>query len=267
MENKRYVTVTVLVICCLLCGCRSNDSALKDSEWKSRQMLASDNESAISFADSAKPNHLALARDLIQGEFYDVALLRLKEAGKENSGNPEVFCLMGVCKRELGSCEDAVRHFKRALKLDGDYAPAYNGLGLTYAEIKEKVKARKNFEQALHLNPARSDFHNNLGYLQLLDGELAMAEDCFRKSLAISPDFMLAKNNLGICLGMMGKEDEALSIFRSIMSTAAALNNMGVIYEKLLQQEKAIALYKRALKEAPQFEEARKNLLRLSSGI
>jgi len=212
---------------------------------------------------SGKPDHLDLARDLVRQRLYDVAVPQLKKAAATSPRDPEIRYLLGVCERESGDLPGAVRSFRKALKLDSQYAPAYHGLGLTYCRLRQPRPARNALQKAVRLNPARAEFHNDLGYLALVSGQLKEAEASFRRSIALTPQYTVAVNNLGICLVLAGRPDEAEEAFRRVMSPAAALNNMGAVYEERGELDKAAAMYARALAQDPSLKEARTNLARV----
>lgn len=85
------------------------------------------------------------------------------------SGNlPECYRIynnMGVSYRALGSSDDAVDCFEKALKLNSNYAPACYNLGIEY-HLKGKLEASILFlEQAVKLRPDHSDALNLLVHL------------------------------------------------------------------------------------------------------
>jgi len=64
---------------------------------------------------------------------------------------------------ELGNYAVALEEANEALKSIPDYAPAYNVLGLVYAELHDDQTAEANFQRALRANPLDSDSNNNYG--------------------------------------------------------------------------------------------------------
>jgi len=124
---------------------------------------------------------------------------------------------------ELGNYGVALQEANEALKSDPDYAPAYNVLGLVYAELHDDKAAEASFQRALRANPLDSDSNNNYGqflcqrkreqesikyFLAALrnplytkpdtswvnagvcarqSGDLAAADDYFQKALKVRP--------------------------------------------------------------------------------
>lgn len=219
-------------------------------------------EQAKAFLETTRleKNHVLLAKELIAKQYYDVALAQMLEAEKNQGPGPEVHHLMGVCYQHMQEPEQAEVHFKEALSLDPDYAPAHNGLGVLFARTGKREKARAAFHKAIQLNPARPDFLNNLGFLEMQDMHLKEAENFFTKSLRFDPGYRPVLNNLAVCYGLQGREKEAFSLLKKHYPPAEALNNMGVIYRLRGEEGQAAILFERALKYDPGLASARENL-------
>ena len=57
--------------------------------------------------------------------------------------------------------KNSVRFFLKALKIDPNYAPSYNGLGLVYDAMNKRDKALRNFDKALLIAPKNAVFLQN----------------------------------------------------------------------------------------------------------
>jgi len=266
MIRKLLQYIVLCLVAPALCfGCAwpvKEDNKTNEMNMMRRQ---ADEEKAKTFwkTDEVRPQYLALARDLIGRRFYEVALVQLDKAAEESPNEPEVFHLKGVCHRELKDYKTAETSFKRALALDPDFAPAHDGLAMTYELMGEKERAWDYFTKAIKLNPARPDYYNNLGFSKMRVGDLEEAERWFRKSIALEPGFKTAVNNLAICLGLAGRDQEALALLRKSATPAAACNNMGVIHLIKGEREKALAMFGRAVAMDPNFKEAARNMATL----
>ena len=214
-----------------------------------------------------KPDHLALARQLIEKGYHDVALVQIAEAEKKNGPNPESRFLTGVCEREEGRLIEAEAAFQEAIRQDANYAPAYNGLGITLFASGKPDEGLKAFEQAVSLNPGEAAFQNNLGYGYLLESRLPEAEKHFRKSTALMPGYPSALNNLGFCLIRLGRDAEALQALQRMLSPGEAYNNLGAAHERCGRPWKALVYYREALRKSPNLAQARKNVSRLEQEL
>lgn len=64
---------------------------------------------------------------------------------------------------QQGSMKTALDELGNAIKIDPQYAPAYNMLGLVYMQLGEQTLASTNFQKAVSLAPNDPDIRNNYG--------------------------------------------------------------------------------------------------------
>jgi tetratricopeptide (TPR) repeat protein len=204
-------------------------------------------------------DHLKLARDLIRRGFFDVALVQLEKAEKENGGSAEIYFLTGKCNLENKNYAKAERKFQQSIRTDPDYAPAHNGLGLVSHMCEKKKKARECYKKAIRLNPARADFYNNLGFSEIMDKNYAEAKLHLLKSISLNSDFVRAKNNLALCHVMTGEDQKAFEILKKIFPLDIACHNMGALYLKKGNRKKANEMHKKAVELNPNLLETINN--------
>ena len=209
---------------------------------------------------TARPDHLALARDLIRQGHHTVALRQLELAIQTDNGAAEPHYLRGVCQRERGDLAAARKSFQRAIRLDREYAPAYNGLGMVCFMEHRYPEARNALEKAVDLNPANPDFLNNLGVIEMRTHRTRSALTRFEQCLRIAPDVPRAQNNLAECLVRLGRSDEALAFLQRHFPPAVACNNLGAIYNRVGYPSRARGMFKQALAHDPDLAAARRSL-------
>jgi Tfp pilus assembly protein PilF len=206
-----------------------------------------------------KPDHLALARDLMEKGYYEVALGQL-DAIEGTSAMAERHYLRAVCLRETGDLEGARIHFAKSLSRDADYAPALGGLALTWDLAKAAEKAWPLYRRAIALNPARADLFNNYGYSLMTAGRLEEARIQFEKSHSLDPEAPKVINNLALCALLDGRKAAAAELMMKIAPTAEAHYRAGALAQRAGQDEVAVQFYRRALEIDPQLETARRHL-------
>jgi type IV pilus assembly protein PilF len=100
-----------------------------------------------------------------------------------------------------GQMAIALEEFTKAIGLDSSYAPAYTGLGLVHAALKQDAKAESNFKRALQLEPENSEAHNNYGTFlcvrNRVDEAISEFMTAVKNPLYASPES--AYLNAGIC--------------------------------------------------------------------
>ncbi|MGD9580137.1 MAG: tetratricopeptide repeat protein [Vampirovibrionia bacterium] len=62
-------------------------------------------------------------------------------------------------KKKDAIIESVISNYKKTIKLDPSFAPAYYGLGLVLLEKKDNKEANINFEKAVQLNPDIESYH------------------------------------------------------------------------------------------------------------
>jgi len=116
---------------------------------------------------------------------------------------------------DLGNMGVALEEARIALAADGNYAPAYNVLGLVHMDLREKDAAQAYFERALQLSPNDPDANHNYGWFLCQTGREQQAQAYFlsavRNPLYATPQksYTLA----GSCAMRRKDEAQALDMF------------------------------------------------------
>ena len=153
----------------------------------------------------------------------------------------------------LGDMEGAVAGYRRALALNPDDPDTYNNMGNALAALGKPENAVAAFRRALALQPGNAVAHNNLGNVQrsmgLWDeaeasfrkaadtsaricrrvrqsgqssprqGRFACAaENCYRRALTLAPRDTAAHCGLGLTLWQLGRHDEALASYQTVLA-------------------------------------------------
>jgi type IV pilus assembly protein PilF len=108
---------------------------------------------------------------------------------------------LGAAYLQQGKFEIALSEFNEATKIDPNYAPAYNGLGLVYAALGEDAKADASYQKSIQLQPRSSESHNNYGSFlcsrKRYDESIKHFLEAVKNPLYSTPN--LAYANAGIC--------------------------------------------------------------------
>jgi type IV pilus assembly protein PilF len=187
-----------------------------------------------------------------------------------------------------GQMAIALEEFTKATQLDPSYAPAYTGLGLVHASLKQDAKAEANFKRALQLDPENSDSHNNYGtflcvrnrvdeairefmtaisnplyatpesaYLNagicaLKQKDVKNAETYFLKALQIAPNTRAASYQLANLYFNKGEHQQARTYLQQAMQNIDPTPEMlwlGVRNERILGGKDAEASYRLLLRK------------------
>jgi protein O-mannosyl-transferase len=121
-----------------------------------------------------------------------------------------VLTLLGDAYRKKGHPEDAIKYYRKAVRLDPSFSPAYYGMGAAYLSMRDPQEAAANLEKTLALDP-----HNPLALSDMSDillMEKAPAEKAMRyaqRAVANASVFYQPYLAMGNALIVMGKEGEA----------------------------------------------------------
>src|SRR6185312_2092620 len=122
---------------------------------------------------------------------------------QEELGKGETLLLK---KHDPKSSIDA---FKKVLKIDPQYGPAYLLLGTAYMQTQEFPEAESAFEQAVKLQPTSGTAFLGLGAAMNQQQKFSAAITPLQHSLQLQPDSAEAHYEMGRSLWALGKWQEA----------------------------------------------------------
>jgi Flp pilus assembly protein TadD len=105
--------------------------------------------------------------------------------------------------------EEAIRHYRNALRIAPDFYPAHNNLGSDYLSRTDFSAARNEFEQVIQLNQSDATAYFNLSHVCMLMGEVSNAQKFLGEGLRRDPNSALGHFILGSLNFRTGKYPEA----------------------------------------------------------
>jgi tetratricopeptide (TPR) repeat protein len=171
---------------------------------------------------------------------------------------------LAVALQSDGRNDEAAVHYRRAIEIQADYAPAYNNLGVLQRATGQVDEAIATYEQALSLKGDYPDAHYNLANALLEKNKPGEAAEHFRIALRSIPDSAGAANNLGIALAAEHKPADAVAAFRAAVAadpnSAVAHRNLADALASVGQIDEAVAEFHRATTLDPKDANAQYNL-------
>ncbi|MGE5215380.1 MAG: tetratricopeptide repeat protein [Chloroflexota bacterium] len=182
----------------------------------------------------------------------------------KSPGKPRPQSNLGYVLMARGQLNQAIEHFRTALRLNPAYEPAYNNLGYAFSTMGRADEAIEQFRKVLTLNPTNVDAHYNLGAALAKKGLSDQAVKEYVLALRLKPDDIGARNNLGIEYDKLGLVDEAIVEYQKVLALdpeyVEALYNLGVAFQQKRLFDQAVKQYQTALKLNPKYAEAHNNL-------
>ena len=162
---------------------------------------------------------------------------------------------LGAALQSDGRPADAMTHYRRAIELAPDYAPAYNNLASALRATGQLDGAIVTYQRALELRADFPDAHYNLANALLERGRADEAAEHLRIAMqAITPSADV-HNNLGLALAAQGRPDEAAAEFRKALElepqSVIAHRNLGNALVTAGVSSEGIGHLRRAAELAP----------------
>ncbi|MGH8671389.1 MAG: tetratricopeptide repeat protein [Burkholderiales bacterium] len=156
---------------------------------------------------------LAEAQLLRNAKAFREAYELLEKALQQTPDYPELLYDRAMAAEKLDRLDVVERDLRALIKLQPDYAHAYNALGYTLADRTDRLaEARSLIEKALSLSPDDAFIIDSLGWVQFRFGQHVESEATLRRAYAIKPDPEIAAH-LGEVLWAQGRHDEAYSVW------------------------------------------------------
>ena len=128
---------------------------------------------------------------------FDNAIKSYKKAIKINPDFAEAYYNMAIAQKVIGEFEEAIKSYKKALKIKPNYFEAHYNLGNILSEKGDKKAAIDSYEFALQIKPGSAMVYNNMGnILKDGNGDFKEALDSYKKALEIEPEYFEAQQNL-----------------------------------------------------------------------
>ncbi|MBU2622946.1 MAG: tetratricopeptide repeat protein [Proteobacteria bacterium] len=203
---------------------------------------------------------------------YTAALNELLKAERTYTKDPHLHNDLGLVYMAKDQLLLAVEHFKIAVALKPDYAPARNNLGTAYLAMENWDSAIICFKEVtgdlLYATPHYP--LSNLGWAYYNKKEFVLAERFYKEALKIDPNFPVALRGLGLTYLAIGNPRDAVSFFEKAVKYSPGFpelfSDLAGTYAILKEYNKALLFYRKVVDIAPGSQlavEARKEIARI----
>ena len=159
-----------------------------------------------------KPHPLTLeerADIFMARKSYDDAADYYYRALKQgNFKNSLLWNKLGIAYQNQLKYKNSRNAYKKALRLNREYAEAWNNMGTTYFMQKKPKKSVKYYRKAIELNPDNATFHLNLGISCYQMKKYSEAVEQYRAALMIDPNVLFRRSHVGTVMQTRGTDTQ-----------------------------------------------------------
>ena len=158
---------------------------------------------------SASVTQLEATGDDLHAHKFFADALDYYQAANAKQPSARLMNKIGMMNLLLLRIDSSRKDFERAIKMDPNYADAYNNLGAVHYQDHQLKQAIKQYQKAITLNPEFATYHSNLGtaYMERKEFDKAAAE--YARALQIDPDVFEHRGSAGISARFPSPSDRA----------------------------------------------------------
>lgn len=146
---------------------------------------------------------------------------------------PKTLYVMSDILVAQGRDAQAEMLLKRVIEEAPAYLVAYNSLAELQMRNRRIPEAIKTLSAGLDNNPKDPVLLNNLGMCWLIRKEYAIALDYFTQASGIVPENARYRSNMATSLVLLGRRQEALSLYEQILPKEEALENIKILCDSI----------------------------------
>jgi len=156
-----------------------------------------------------------------------------------NPPTAKTLCAMADILATQGRDSECGYVLKRIIQDNPKFLPAYNSLAELQMRQGHTNTAIETLQHALRINPEDTVLLNNLGMCWIVRRDYENALKMFTKAAGIMPENVKYRANMAVALGLMGRDEESLSLFMHVLPEDQASHNLSVLQEAREQAKPA----------------------------
>ena len=134
----------------------------------------------------------------------------------------------------------------RVLHVHPDFVPAYCAMAELQMRARHVDEAMETLSDGLKIAPQDAILHNDVGMCRVMKKDYGVALKEFTSATALAPADSRYRGNMAMALGMLGRYEESVELYKQIMPESDAHFNLAVICEARDDTAKAGEEYKQA---------------------
>jgi Tfp pilus assembly protein PilF len=125
---------------------------------------------------------------------------------------------LGYALEMRGRHEEAITHYRHAVKINPDYSQAHNNLGVALIGMKNLDEAIEHFKRAVTIKSNYAEAYNNLANALADTGKLNESIPNYKKAIRLKADYVDPHINLGITMAQQGRFEESVKHFEGALT-------------------------------------------------
>jgi tetratricopeptide (TPR) repeat protein len=162
----------------------------------------------------------------------------------------------GLARYGLDDRQGAIQDYNEAIRLNPQLAGAYSNRGNARSALGDKQGAIQDYNEAIRLNPQLADAYNNRGNARSDLGDRQGAIQDYNEAIRINPQFAGAYSNRGLVRSALGDKQGAIQDYNEAIRLNPQLANAyvgrGLARSDLGDRQGAIQDYNEAIRIKPQ---------------
>jgi tetratricopeptide (TPR) repeat protein len=151
----------------------------------------------------------AQADQLRSAKLFLDALDYYRAAMTKAPGTARLLNKLGITQLMMMRYRDARKSFDQCIRVDHEYADAYNNLGVVFYEEKKYGAAVKEYRRAIDIDNNSASFYSNLGAALFSKKEFEPAVAAYQQALNLDPDVFERTSRAGVQAQLPSPEDRA----------------------------------------------------------
>lgn len=164
--------------------------------------------------------------------------------------NENIYFLAGLEKCKQGAYQEAIASFTQALSQCPQHLESYFNRAMARQKLGEYHKALKDYDEAINLAPYNAEIYSERGVVKHLLKDNRGALEDLNKALSLEPNNPYRYSSRAYIRAFIGDNLGAVEDYEKAIELdpedAIALNNLGLLEDKLGKKEAAQAYFMRA---------------------
>lgn len=153
----------------------------------------------------------------------DQAIEEAQKAVKIDPEFAQAYNKLGDYLVKKGRVKEAVVAYRRSIDLNPEHQNSHFDLGCSLAMLGDYSNALCSLNRAFELKPSHSEIHGHIGRIHLMKGEIKEAIDSLNQALAANPDDIMASFTLACAYNIKGMQNDADKMFKKVISRYSEL--------------------------------------------